>query len=94
MCQCGLSFPPSQEAAMCATVQGGTDSGGGQRDSGHMELMYLLASDLSVYFPASHPQAALDARPASREAVWVEHGQHMAPVPSCLCMLIFPHAFF
>lgn len=51
------------------------------------------ASDRSARLvPASHPQTALDEA-ASGEAAWVERGHHMAPVPSCLCMLIFPTPF-
>ena len=57
-----------------------------------VELMCLFISDLYVGFPVSHLQTALDERPASGEAAWVERGQHMAPMPSCLCMLTFPHA--
>ena len=57
-----------------------------------VELMRLLISDPYVGFPASHLQTALDERPASGGAAWVERVQHMAPMPSCLCMLMFPHA--
>lgn len=57
-----------------------------------VELMLLIISDPHACFPASHPQTVLDERSASGEAAWVELGQHMAPMPSCLCMLMFPHA--
>ena len=57
-----------------------------------VESMRLLISDPYAGFPASHLQTALDERPASGGAAWVERGQHMAPMPSCLCLLTFPHA--
>lgn len=77
---------------MRTAVQGGTDNRQATATAVTAELICLLISDPYVCFPASHPQTALDERPASGKAMWVESGQHMAPMPSCLCMLIFPHA--
>lgn len=78
---------------MCTTAQGGPDSrGGAPVKAVAVEVTRLLVSGAYICFPASHPQTALDERSASGEAAWVERGQHMAPMPSCLCMLTFPHA--